>query len=442
MSAARAGEPESRAEQGAQPARSRTARSRPMARTLEELRGALEELQVAEEELRAQNEELLQAHEALEQERRRYLELFEFAPDGYLVTDLRGTILEANRAASQLLNLRAELLLGKPLISFVPVEARRLFRNLLMRLRSGEAVQEVELPLRPRGKEPFPAALAAGAMLGPDGQPAGLRWLVRDITSRKQAEQARHELVREQVMRTQAEEAVRLRNELIATVVHDLKTPLTVIKGYARLLQSGRGGDPQVFLRTINQQVDAMQSMLDHLLDAAQLQMGPPLHLELAPVDLAELARRLVDQHQTTTERHELRLVAPPAGTVVGRWDAAKLEQIVGNLLTNAIKYSPQGGLVEVTVAREGEQARLAVRDQGVGIPAEALPRLFEPFYRTGGAARTGDERGIQGRGLGLFSAQRLAQLHGGRIEVSSQPGQGSVFTLVLPLAGPGATER
>jgi signal transduction histidine kinase len=177
-----------------------------------------------------------------------------------------------------------------------------------------------------------------------------------------------------------------------------------------------------------------MRRILDQLLDTAHLQAGQPLNLELGSVDLTELAERVVDQHRQTTERHELRLSAPARGTVIGLWDATRVEQIVGNLVSNAIKSSPHGGLVAITVDCQAGLARLTVRDQGAGVPPAALAHLFEPFYR--GGEQTADETAlpIGGRGLGLFSAQRLARLHGGRIEVESKVGRGSAFTLILPL--------
>ena len=117
---------------------------------------------------------------------------------------------------------------------------------------------------------------------------------------------------------------------------------------------------------------------------------------------------------------------------VRGRWDESRLEQIAANLLGNAIKYSPAGGPIVVVVERGGDQAWLAVRDEGIGVPAAELDRIFEQFYRAENAI--GDPETLRGLGLGLFSARRRASLHGGRIEVESELGRGSTFTLVLPI--------
>ncbi len=246
--------------------------------------------------------------------------------------------------------------------------------------------------------------------------------------------------VREARLYRQAHEAVRVRDEFLATVSHDLNNPLTIIKGRADLLRrrarrDSTRQDELPDLDAIDRQVDTMRRLLGQLLDASRLEMGQELELRLREVDLAALARRLGEQYRATTNRHEIRIQVRTAEPVVGRWDPDRLEQIVGNLLSNAIKYSPRGGAIEVVVDREADLARLAVRDEGVGIPAEALSRLFQPFYRANATSSVPGAAKIRGLGLGLFSSYRLAMQHGGRIIVQSRVDQGSTFTLELPLA-------
>lgn len=152
----------------------------------EELQTMLEELHVAEEELRQQNEELLKSQQAIELERLRYLDLFEFAPDGYLVTDIKGNIQEANRAAGSLLGVEQQRLIGKPLTIFIPQQERQSFRIRLVGL---QQVQDWEIQLQPRDGDPFPAMLAVSSIKDLEGEQIGLRWLIRDISLRKQMEQ-------------------------------------------------------------------------------------------------------------------------------------------------------------------------------------------------------------------------------------------------------------
>ena len=161
------------------------------AETLEELSTAMEELYVAQEELRQQHDELLAARQIAEAERQRYQDLFEFAPDGYVVTDTAGVIQEANHASAILLSVPQHYLIGQSLSAFVAAEDRQALSTYLVQLQERiRPVQEWEMHLQPQGTEPFPAALTVAAVRDPQGKVAALRWLLRDITARKQAEEA------------------------------------------------------------------------------------------------------------------------------------------------------------------------------------------------------------------------------------------------------------
>jgi signal transduction histidine kinase len=150
----------------------------------------------------------------------------------------------------------------------------------------------------------------------------------------------------------------------------------------------------------------------------------------VAPVDICALARRVVAEVQPTSEAHSVTCVSPDAALLV-EGDELRLEQVLQNLLQNAIKYSPGGGPVEVIVAPEGGQAMVAVLDRGIGLPDEALPRLFERFYR----APNADPRQISGMGIGLYVVREIVRLHGGSVEAGRREGGGSRFTVRLPLA-------
>jgi PAS domain S-box-containing protein len=188
----------------------------------EELLTSLEELQVAEEELRQQNEELIKARNAVEEERQRYQELFEFAPDGYFVTDTEGVIREANRAAGELLGIPPQFLTGKPLTNYFPVEERRSFRTRLLELKHAERMQVWGVRLKPRSRASFPAALVVTSIRDAAGQVSSLRWLVRDITEAKRTEEQlrlsdRHleERIRARIARLEASN--RTKEELLAS---------------------------------------------------------------------------------------------------------------------------------------------------------------------------------------------------------------------------------
>lgn len=236
------------------------------------------------------------------------------------------------------------------------------------------------------------------------------------------------------------QQAVQLRDEFISSISHDLRTPLTTIRGNAQMarrrtvrLEDDTGG----FLTNVLDEVVGgtvkMERMIDDLLDLTRLQAGQSLDLRLRPADLVTLVRGVVIDQQRTTDRHRL-LLETALDQLPGEWDPGRVERILGNLLSNAIKYSPAGGEVVVTVRREqdaaGKWAVVAVRDSGMGIPAADLPHVFERFHRAGNV------RGqVLGNGIGLAGALQIAVQHGGTITATSTEGAGSTFTVRLPLA-------
>jgi signal transduction histidine kinase len=253
---------------------------------------------------------------------------------------------------------------------------------------------------------------------------------------RRRAEDERAGLAR---ARAEAEASLRARDETLATISHDLRTPLTSIRGLAQLLQRrlARGAALSTEeltdrLERIEEQTALMARMIDDLLDVARIEAGRPLELHRESCDLVALAQKTAADVQRTTDRHRLQVVAE-AQPIVGAVDCARLERVLLNLLTNAVKYCPDGGDVDLTLRPErrsdGDWAILAVRDGGIGIPPADLPRIFERFYR---ASNVGDQ--LRGTGLGLAGAQQIVEQHGGEINVASDPGVGTTFTVRLPL--------
>ena len=242
----------------------------------------------------------------------------------------------------------------------------------------------------------------------------------------------------------QARRALQVRDEFFSNVSHDLKTPLTTIKGIIQLLmrRSLRGEvDPQRLVPSLEKvavTVDAMRSQIDDILDLTLLQPGQALALRLRPTDLVELARGVVRAHRRMTERHTIVFEAE-VSALTATVDAPRIERVLNNLLDNALKYSV-GGTVAVRVGREesaaGAQALLSVRDEGIGIPAADRERIFDRFHRAPNVQGRAD-----GTGLGLTSAAQLVRQHGGTIAVESEEGTGSTFTVRLPL-GPDAEEH
>lgn len=286
-------------------------------------------------------------------------------------------------------------------------------------------------PLLAEGRVLGAMTIAAGET-GRTYTPADLA-LLEDLASRAGLALENARLYRE------AQRALQVRDDFLASIAHDLRSPLATIKGYTQMLQMrlGRLGLPEAerlaeMLRRIDATVGRMAGFLTELLDLSRLRTGQPLELQRERVDLVTLVRQLVIEHQQTAPAHHLSLVAG-VPELSGWWDRLRLERVLSNLLSNAVKYSPEGGDITVSVARQldnrQEWAVITVQDQGIGIPAEDLPYIFERFYR--GRNVTGR---IGGTGIGLASARGIVEQHGGTLTVQSTEGQGAVFTVRLPV--------
>jgi PAS domain S-box-containing protein len=263
---------------------------------------------------------------------------------------------------------------------------------------------------------------------------------IGQFIGRKRAEKERAELlVREQAALADAEAAIRMRDQLVASVSHDLKNPLTAISGQVQVLQflATRGREelpPERLLGSldaISSTAKRMTTLINELLDAVHLQAGLQIELRRRPTDLANLARQVVANHQQATENHSLQFDGNQPGPI-GEWDPDRLERVLDNIVSNAIKYSPNGGEILVEVARDRGWGVLSVQDQGVGIPTADLPHVFERYQR----ARNVSAK-FAGTGLGLAGAKDLIELHGGSISVTSVEGIGSKFVVRLPLTRP-----
>ncbi len=231
--------------------------------------------------------------------------------------------------------------------------------------------------------------------------------------------------------RSEAEGANRAKDEFLAMLGHELRNPLSAITTAVQLLRKRPDGDRATLVQGVLQRQTAhLTQLVDDLLDASRVSRGQ-IKLDRRPLDFAELVQRVAEQVVGPSRRHPLDLQLA-AAWVSG--DETRLEQIVTNLLTNAVRYSPDGGAIRLVLAGGADQVTLTVRDEGVGMAAELLPRVFDLFVQgERGAARTQG-----GLGIGLTLAYRLAKLHGGRLEAHSDgAGQGSLFTLTLPSTVP-----
>jgi PAS domain S-box-containing protein len=405
--------------------------------SLQEMRIQHEELLAAEEQLRAQLDELGRMGLRLETERERYADLFERAPDAYLVTDRLGVVRDANAAVVELLSIETRFLRGKPIASFVDPADVRPMHEALDGLERGPTCV-VELGIRPRGGGD--TRVVAHISLTARGQ--RLLWILRPIdfvppyaskpSDLERALRDKDELLRrERRAREELERANRAKDRFIAVLSHDLRAPLNAILGWTQLLrrevldQTARN---RAF-ETIERNARTQAKLIEELLDISRM-AADRIQLALGPIDAGALAQRVVEGALPKAHETGLDLVFSVEQGLTVICDRQRLEQVLSNLLANAMKYTPPPGRIEVEAKRDGRHMTIVVRDTGKGIEPSLLPHIFEMYTqeRNYSASRSG-------LGLGLYIVKQLVELHDGTVSVESDgPGQGATFTVRLPL--------
>ena len=419
----------------------------------DQLLAAFQELTIAEEELRAQQESLQETHNLLEIQRNRYRTLFDHAPDPYLVTDGSGVVEEANAAAADLLGLPGQLLVGRQLASFVDQRARPEFRSHVESLAGGSPIDKWTIDARVYdGRLVTVEAMVSALETRPDGK-RSLCWLLRDMSARRETEESMQALNRslnarvaqrtrelelalrgEQTARKEAEAANRIKSELFARLSHEFRTPLHAVSGYLEILQQNIHGtlneDQRRDVQRIHQAQEHLLTLVNMILDFAKLE-GGPIELAMAEIPIEETlkgAEALVaPQFSKKGVRYTHRKGDPSLSVFA---DREKVQQVIVNLLANAVKFTAPGGTVEMEWRVEDDRLLVRVRDTGVGVPDDKIEQIFEPFVqlRAPGSVPTG------GTGLGLAISRDLARAMGGDVSAISTVGVGSVFSLTLPL--------
>lgn len=265
------------------------------------------------------------------------------------------------------------------------------------------------------------------------GQLIGHVGTVRDVTDRKQAEEERGRLIREQVARQEAERANQMKDEFLAILSHELRTPLNAILGWSRLLRCKTFDQETIdkALETIERNAKSQAQLIEDILDVSRILRGK-INLNMHPIRLESVIKLAIDSLQPLTEEKSIVLeltCSPNVGEVIGDFD--RLQQIVWNLLSNAIKFTPQEGKVEVRLESVGDEAQIQIIDSGIGIAPDFLPYVFDRFRQ----ADSSTTRSYGGLGLGLAIVRHLVELHGGKVDAENNPGEGAKFTVVLPIA-------
>lgn len=333
-------------------------------------------------------------------------------------------------------------LIGRPIREVLPdLEGQGLFELLDRIYATGEPFVDTEIPVRigRRGdgnsSDTHFLHCAYQPTRDAHGHVDGILVHAVDVTAQVLAQRERASLLaRAETARSEAEAAVRMRDLFFSVAAHELKTPLTSLHGNIELIQRRtlRDGalnerDQRAFA-VVAAQSRRLRQMIEALLDVTRLEAGQ-LSLACAPLDLRALAQQVVAEVQPALVQHTIDYRGPAEPLIVSG-DELRLEQVLQNLLQNAVKYSPGGGAVAVRVFQDAERACVSVADQGIGIPAEALARLFQRFYR----AANVETMHISGMGIGLYVVREIVALHGGTVNVESVQGLGSTFTVCLPL--------
>jgi PAS domain S-box-containing protein len=361
----------------------------------------------------------------------RYHLLSERARDIMLFIRPDGQIVEANAAAIVAYGYERATLLTKNIRDLCDPLTAADFASQLAQVDSpGRLFTTIQ---RRNNGSTFPVEVSlSGAAIGGEHL---LLSIIRDITERRQAELERIELLeREHAARAAAEAAVRIRDTFLSTAAHELKTPLTVLLGNIQLLQRRQHQAATLaerdgrLLGVVGEQAARLNRLIGVMLDISRLQTGQ-LTILRTPLDIGALVRRVADDVRPTLQQHTLTCKLPGTPLMIAG-DELRLEQVLQNLLSNAMKYSPRGGPITVQVEQQGEAVCIAVADQGIGIPQENLPKLFERFYR----ADNVDPQQISGMGIGLYVVRAIIELHGGQVGVVSPEEGGSIFTVYLPM--------
>ena len=360
--------------------------------------------------------------------------IVESSDDAIIGETLDGVITSWNQAAELILGYTAAEIVGKPISALMPPDHSEDMVRILERIRRGERVGHFETQRLTKDGRVIDVSLSISPIRDADGTVIGASKVARDITDRKRAEAERERLLAAaEAARAEAESANRMKDDFLATLSHELRTPLNAIVGWAKILRSGRvdAEDIEEGLSAIDRNSQAQTQIIEDLLDISRIISGN-LRLDVQLLSLTDVIEAALAAVLPAANAKEIRIhkvLDSLAGPVSG--DAARLQQVVWNLLANAVKFTPKGGRVQVLLERVNSHVEISVIDTGIGIQPEFLPHVFDRF-RQADASTTRRHAGL---GLGLAIVKQLVEMHGGSIRAKSPgEGQGATFTLMLPI--------
>jgi len=359
--------------------------------------------------------------------------VFESAEDAIVSKDLNGIIESWNPGAEQLFEYSADEAIGKSIKIIIPPERHAEEDLILQKLRRGQRIHHFETVRVTKSGRPIDIDLSVSPVRNKKAEIIGASKIARDIRSRKQLEQERLELLlKEQEARQRAESANIAKDEFIAQVSHEMRTPLNSILGWTRLLRELDYQREHTIraVETIDRSANVQLQLIEDLIDLSKILKGK-MHLEMRPVQIQEVIEQALETVAPAAEAKSIAIkkeLAVADGVIEA--DPDRLLQVIWNLLSNAVKFTPRGGQIELAAKSVDHHVELSVGDSGIGIDPQFLPYVFDRFSQAGqnGSKETG-------LGLGLAIARHFIELHGGTVTAHSEGlGLGATFTVILPI--------
>lgn len=352
--------------------------------------------------------------------RARLAAIVESSEDAILSKTLDGVIRTWNVGAERLFGFTADEAIGRPITLIIPDDRLDEERNILARLSRGERIEHYETIRQAKDGRKIDISLTISPLRDDDGRIVGASKIARDVSERKRTEEA-------------LREADRRKDEFLALLAHELRNPLAPLRNGLEIMRLA-SDDAQVVAESreiMDRQLSHMVRLIDDLLDISRISRNK-MELRRRRVPLSDVIRSAVETARPVLGEagHEL-TVSLPAEPIILDADLTRLAQVFGNLLNNSAKYSARGGQIWVTADRRNDRVSVSVKDAGIGIPAVALPQIFDLFSQVDRSI----ERATGGLGIGLALVKGLVEMHGGTVEAASPgPGEGSTFTVMLPI--------
>ena len=343
--------------------------------------------------------------------------------DAIISKTLGGIITSWNHAATEMFGYSETEAIGKHITLIIPKDRIHEETLIIDKIRKGEKIDHFETVRVSKDGKELNISLTVSPLKNKDGNIIGASKIARDITAKIELERQRR------LYTEKLQELNTYKDEFMAMASHELKTPLTVIKANVQVLAEKLGNDANIdFINRTLSQVNKLSDLIANLLDVSKMQAGK-LALNLTAFEISDLVKEVIANVQQTTSTHTIVFDLPGEAIFVNA-DRERIEQVMVNLLINAIKYSPGATEVFVACSKKTEKIIVSVKDNGIGIPGEDLQHIFSSFYRVRGLAST-----FAGSGIGLYISSEIIKRHGAEIWAESNLGKGSVFYFSLPEA-------